>query len=107
MAVAFMHTNAGTPLTIAQIAEAAGCGVRALQTAFYRFRGTTPMRVSQQARLEQARAEILRPGQMQSLARIAAEYGFSSPTRFAQSFRRKYGVYPSEILRDRPDTFAG
>ena len=102
-----MRANAGTPLTIAQIAEAAGCGVRALQIAFHRFRGATPMQVLQQARLEQARAEILRPGQNQSLARIAAEHGFSSPTRFAQSFRRKYGVYPSEILRDRSDTLAG
>jgi len=106
-AEAFMRASAGTPLTIAQIAEAAGCGVRALQIAFHRFRGTSPMQVLQQARLEQARAEILRPGQRQSLARIAAEYGFSSPTRFAQSFRRKYGVYPSEILRVRPDTFGG
>ena len=43
----------------------------------------------------------------ESLARIAAEHGFSSPTRFAQSFRRKYGVYPSEMLRDRYDTLAG
>jgi AraC-like DNA-binding protein len=105
-AEAFMQANAGTPLTIAEIAEAAGCGVRALQIAFQRFRGTTPMRVLQQARLEQARTEILRPGQRQSLARIAAEHGFSSPTRFAQSFRRKYGVYPSEILRERRLTIA-
>ena len=41
---------------------------------------------------------------LESLARIAAEHGFSSPTRFAQVFRRKYGVYPSEMLRDRYDT---
>jgi AraC-like DNA-binding protein len=106
-AEAFMQANAGTPLTIAEIAEAAGCGVRALQIAFQRFRGTTPMQVLQQARLEQARTEMLRAGQTQSLARIAAEHGFSSPTRFAQSFRRKYGVFPSEMLRDRPDTLAG
>ena len=106
-AEAFMRANAGTPLTIAEIAEAAGCGVRALQIAFHRFRGTTPMRVLQQARLEQARTEMLRPGQRQSLARIAADHGFSSPTRFAQSFRRKYGVYPSEMLRDRRDTLPG
>jgi len=98
-AEAFMRANAGTPLTIAEIAEAAGCGVRALQIAFQRFRGTTPMRVLQQARLEQARTEMLRADQTESLARIAAEHGFSSPTRFAQSFRRKYGVYPSEMLR--------
>jgi AraC-like DNA-binding protein len=106
-AEAFMRANTGTPLTIAEIAEAAGCGIRALQIAFHHFRGTTPMRVLQQARLEQARTEMLRPGQTQSLARIAAEHGFSSPTRFAQSFRRKYGIYPSEMLRDRRDTPAG
>jgi AraC-like DNA-binding protein len=106
-AEAFMRANVGAPLTIAEIAEAAGCSVRALQIAFHRFRGTTPMRVLLQARLEQARTEMLRPGQMASLARIAAEHGFSSPTRFAQSFRRKYGVYPSEMLRERHDTFPG
>jgi AraC-like DNA-binding protein len=102
-AEAFMQANAGTPLTIAEIAEAAGCGVRALQIAFQRFRGTTPMQLLQQARLEQARAEMLRVGQTRSLARIAAEYGFSSPSRFAQSFRRKYGVYPSQMQREGRD----
>jgi AraC-like DNA-binding protein len=106
-AEAFMRANAGMPLTIAEIAEAAGCGVRALQIAFHRFRGTTPMRVLQQARLEQARAEMLRTGQSESLARIAAAHGFSSPTRFAQFFRRKYGVYPSEMLRERRLTLTG
>jgi len=106
-AEAFMRANACTPLTIAEIAEAAGCGVRALQIAFHRFRGTTPMRVLQQARLEQARTEMLRPHQTQSLARIATEHGFSSPTQFAQFFRRRYGVYPSEMLRDRRLILAG
>jgi len=95
------------PLTIAEIAEAAGCGVRALQIAFNRFRGTTPMRVLQQARQKKARTEMLRAGQTESLARIAAEYGFSSPTRLARSFRCKYGVYPSEILREKRLTPAG
>ena len=102
-----MRANAAMPLTIAEIAEAAGCGVRALQIAFQRFRGTTPMQVLQQARLEQARTEMLRAGRRQSLARIAAEHGFSSPSQFAQFFRRRYGVYPSEILRERRDLLAG
>jgi AraC-like DNA-binding protein len=106
-AEAFMRANAGMPLTITEIAEAAGCGVRALQIAFRSFRGTTPMEVLQQARLEQARTEMLRPDQMESLARIAAAHGFSSPTRFAQFFRRKYGVYPSAMLREGGDTLTG
>ena len=82
---AFMRANGCTPLTIAEITEAAGCSVRALQIAFRRFRGTAAMQVLQQARLEQALSEMLRGGQTDSLARIAAEHGFSSPTRFASS----------------------
>jgi AraC-like DNA-binding protein len=37
----FMRANASLPLTITEIAEAAGCSVRALQIAFQRFRGTS------------------------------------------------------------------
>jgi AraC-like DNA-binding protein len=106
-AEAFMQANACMPLSIAEIAQAAGCGVRALQIAFQRFRGTSPMRVLQQARLERARTEMMRPGQTQSLARIAAAHGFSSSTRFAQVFRHRYGVYPSELLRERRGILAG
>jgi AraC-like DNA-binding protein len=84
----FMRASAGVPLTIAEVAAAAGCSVRALQMAFHRFRGTTPIAALQRARLDQARTELLRRGQTASLARIAAEHGFSNPTRFAQLFRR-------------------
>jgi AraC-like DNA-binding protein len=95
----FMRANAGAPLTIAEIADAAGCSIRALQMAFRSFRETTPMRALQRARLEQARADVLRADQRVSLARIAAEHGFSNPSRFAQLFRRTYGVYPSQATR--------
>jgi transcriptional regulator GlxA family with amidase domain len=97
----FMRANAREPLTIEAIADAAGCSIRALQLAFRRFRGTTPMAGLQRIRLEAARAEMLRVERVQSLARIAAEHGFSNPSRFAQLFRRTYGAYPSEALRAR------
>jgi AraC-like DNA-binding protein len=99
----FMHANAREPLTIEAIADAAGCSIRALQLTFRRFRGTTPMAALQRLRLEAARTEILRADRAQSLARIAAEHGFSNPSRFAQLFRRTYGAYPSEALRTRRD----
>ena len=97
----FMRANALAPLTIAEIAHAAECSVRALQMAFRRFRGTTPMAALQRIRLEEARTEMLRAGPTESLARIAAGHGFSNPSRFAQLFRRTYGAYPSEALRTR------
>ena len=95
----FMRANAGTPLTIVEIAQAAGCSVRALQVAFQQFRDTTPMAALRRIRLEAARAEMLHAGRTESIARIAAGHGFSTPSRFAQLFRRTYGVYPSEALR--------
>jgi transcriptional regulator GlxA family with amidase domain len=96
-----MRANVASPLTIETIAEAAGCSIRALQLAFRRFRGTTPTAAFQHLRLEAARAEMMRVERTQSLLRIAAEYGFSNPGRFAQLFRRAYGAYPSEALRAR------
>jgi transcriptional regulator GlxA family with amidase domain len=95
----FMGANAREPLTIEAVADAAGCSIRALQLAFRRFRGTTPMSALQRVRLEAARAEMMGSDRGQSLARIAAEHGFSNPSRFAQLFRRAYGAYPSEALR--------
>jgi transcriptional regulator GlxA family with amidase domain len=95
----FMRANVREPLTIETIANSAGCSVRAL--AFRRFRRTTPMAALQRVRLEAARAEMLRVERAQSLARIAAEHGFSNPSRFAQLFRTAYGAYPSEVLRTR------
>jgi transcriptional regulator GlxA family with amidase domain len=50
-------------------------------------------------RLEEARAEMLRNGRVESIARIAAGHGFSNPSRFAQLYRRTYGTYPSEFLK--------
>jgi AraC-like DNA-binding protein len=103
----FMRANASVPLTIEAIANAVGCSIRSLQLAFRRFRGTTPMAALQRIRLEAARAEVLRIAPGQSLARIAAEYGFSNPSRFAQLFRRAWGTYPSEAVRVRRDLTIG
>jgi AraC-like DNA-binding protein len=97
----FMRANLDVPLTIDAIADAAACSVRALQFAFRRFRGTTPMAAMQRFRLEAARADILRRTRNQSLTGIAAAYGFTNPGRFAQLFRRTYGAYPSEALQAR------
>jgi AraC-like DNA-binding protein len=97
----FMHANVREPLTIEAIADSAECSIRALQLAFRAFRGMTPMAALQRMRLEAARSEMMRADRAQSLARIAAEHGFSNPSRFAQLFRRTYGAYPSESLKTR------
>lgn len=95
----FMRANACEPLTIVEIAQVAGCSVRALQGAFQQFRGTTPMAALRRIRLEAARTELLCASSTESIAQIAAGHGFSTPSRFAQLYRRTYGIYPSEVPR--------
>jgi len=58
-------------------------------------------------RLEAARAEMLRNGRTESIARIAAGHGFSNPSRFAQLYRRTYGAYPSDVSKAGPEDFGG
>jgi transcriptional regulator GlxA family with amidase domain len=98
----FMRANAALPITTAEIAQAAGTSIRALQVAFRRFRSTTPMSALRLIRLEGARGKMLHAGSARSVARIAADYGFSNPSRFAQLFRRIYGAYPSAMRRAPP-----
>ena len=50
---------------------------------------------------------MLSAGHSESIARIAAGHGFSTPSRFAQLYRRTYGVYPSEALRTQRGARAG
>jgi AraC-like DNA-binding protein len=98
-----MRARARDPLTAADLALAAGCSVRALQAAFRRFRGTTPMSALRNVRLDLAREEIKRGESAVSVTQIAAEFGFSNPSRFTQLYRQSFGVSPAEALRRRRD----
>ncbi|GID31574.1 helix-turn-helix protein [Paractinoplanes brasiliensis] len=57
-AVAYADANAASPLTPQNIADAAGVGVRALQTGFRRHVGTTPMGYLRRVRLERAHRDL-------------------------------------------------
>ena len=91
----FMRAQAHEPLTIEEIAAAAGCGVRSLQAAFQTFDDGSPMQRLRQIRLELARRSILDTGSDASVAEIAARYQFSNPGRFADLYRRTFGRLPS------------
>jgi transcriptional regulator GlxA family with amidase domain len=90
------------PLTLAEAAAYAGCSVRALQLAFRRCRGVTPMAALRRTRLEAARA-ALADGPT-SIRALAAAYRFTNPGRFARLFKEVFGQSPSELRRakDRP-----
>jgi transcriptional regulator GlxA family with amidase domain len=88
-------------VTMAEAAVCAGCGVRALQLAFRRCRGMTPMAVLCQIRLEAARAALIGTDRPPSIREIAAVYRFSNPSRFARLFKEAFGRFPSEFRRSQ------
>jgi AraC-like DNA-binding protein len=96
-ALDFIHADPGAALTLADVARAAGVGMRALTRGFEKRVGTSPMRYLQQCRLERARAELL--DGRGSVTDIAYRWGFGNLGDFAACYRERYGERPSETLR--------
>lgn len=94
-AVAFMEERAGDPITLTDIADAAHLSPRALQAAFRRHLDTTPTAHLRSIRLEGAHRDLTRAGPVDTVARIAARWGFAHHGRFAAAYRARYGCAPS------------
>ncbi|MGR2739856.1 helix-turn-helix transcriptional regulator [Billgrantia sp. Q4P2] len=97
-AVDFMRANLHQPLTMAEIAEATGVGVRSLQAAFRHFYGTTPMAHLRKLRLEAVHEELSSPVNRLSVGEVALKWGFLHMSRFAAQYRAAYGTYPSDTM---------
>jgi AraC-like DNA-binding protein len=100
-AAAFIDANADQPVTVAEIAAAAGVTARALQYSFRRHYGTSPTGYLRRARLERAHLELhsARPGDGVTVAVVARKWGWASPARFAAAYRQRFGVPPRRTLR--------
>lgn len=98
---AYMEENAGAAISAADIAAAANVSIRALQYAFRRHLGTTPMDYLRRVRLERARADLAAadPYGTEGVTTIAARWGFLSASRFAGLYRGAFGEQPSRTLR--------
>ena len=98
-ALDYMHANLTAPLTVADIAAAAGITGRTLFQYFREFRSTSPMRYLRDARFERVRDALQRPRRDESVAEIATSFGFSHLGRFASEYRTRFGESPSATVR--------
>ncbi|MBV1850027.1 AraC family transcriptional regulator [Catellatospora tritici] len=100
-AVAFVDAHAHQPVTVEDIADAAGLSCRALQTAFSRHVGTTPMAYLRRVRLERAHRDLQAadPTRGATVADVARRWGFTSLSRFAAVYQQEYGRSPRHTLR--------
>lgn len=98
-AEAFITEHACDPLTLSDIAEAAGVPVRTLLHSFRRFRDVSPMQLVREARIERSREMLLSASESARVADIALICGFVNLGRFAGAYREKFGEMPSDTLR--------
>ncbi len=97
----FIEQNLSRPLTVGEIAEAAGVGVRTLQSFFAEDLQQTPMAFVRSLRLDRARADLAdtAPGSGVTVTEIASRWGFTHLGRFATSYAHRFGESPSQTLR--------
>jgi AraC-like DNA-binding protein len=100
-AAAFIEAHADQPVTLADIAAAAGVTGRALQSAFRRYYDITPVGYLRQARLERAYQELrdADPAAGVTVAAVARRWGWISPGQFAVAYQRRFGEPPDRTLR--------
>ncbi|MFC3737652.1 helix-turn-helix domain-containing protein [Paractinoplanes deccanensis] len=98
-AIAFMEEAPARDLTVVDIAEAASVSVRAVQLAFRRHLGTTPMAYLRRLRLEGVRDELLAAQPRDTtVTAVAARWGFLNSSRFATQYREAFDQLPSDTL---------
>ncbi|OXR41485.1 HTH-type transcriptional activator RhaS [Nocardia cerradoensis] len=99
-AVAYMESHIHEDIAVTDIAAAAYVTVRALQLAFRRHLDTTPTAYLKRLRLRGAHEDLITGSadDGDSVATIAAAWGFGHPGRFAALYRRHYGRSPAAVL---------
>ncbi|SDH17957.1 helix-turn-helix domain-containing protein [Klenkia brasiliensis] len=95
-AVAFMDSHASLPITLTDIADAAGTVPHALVHAFRRHDGTTPLDHLGRARLAAAHDDLRQAGPgAGSVDVVAARWGFPGPAEFRVAYAAEYGHPPA------------
>jgi len=99
-AVAFIDEHAHLGITSADIAAAAHVSIRAVQLAFRRHLGMTPLEYLRLVRLDHAHADLLAADPATTtITAVAYRWGFPSASRFTVYYRQAYGIQPSTTLR--------
>lgn len=100
-AMDFIRANARQPLSVEEIANAAGVSVRTLQAGFRDHLDSTPVAMLRRIRLEGAHRDLRSGLPGTTVAEVARRWGFHHPGRFAVHFAQAFGQSPSGFLGRR------
>jgi AraC-like DNA-binding protein/mannose-6-phosphate isomerase-like protein (cupin superfamily) len=97
-ALSVIEKNFQDPISIDDIAEAAGLSTDYFSRMFKQFTGLTPMEYIKNVRLAKAVDLLLMPSV--SVAEAAQRVGFEDPGYFARQFKNSLGISPSRYKRE-------
>lgn len=97
-----IYANPSRRFSLPEMSQSVGMSARSLQKLVMSAFGVTPIEWQIGLRLDAARARLIRGDGKVSITALAGELGFSTPSRFAEQYRRKFGVTPrQDLLRMR------
>ncbi|WP_226662784.1 helix-turn-helix transcriptional regulator [Microbulbifer aggregans] len=91
-----IRQNLSNPLSVNQIAQAAGVSASGLQRLFHKFEGVSVIEFTRQLRLQLA-LDALRSHSV-SVQEASALAGYSSAANFATAFKKLFGFSPREAI---------
>lgn len=94
-----LHDDPGRDWRLADMAELGGSSLRRLQEGFAEHVGASPTQTLRDIRLDRAHHDLSEPDNTDTVAEVAARWGFSSPSRLAAAYKKRYGIPPSEHRR--------
>lgn len=89
--------NMMNPPTLMELSRLIGLNDFKLKKGFKEMFGTTVFGYLREKRLEKA-SYLLQNGSM-NVTEVANSVGYSNPSHFAEAFKGKYGINPSEVLK--------
>ena len=98
-ALAIINERFADPLTLLDIAKAAGTTPRTLQLVFQKELGRSPMQCLQDRRLSFARHLLISDGGQRSVGDAAHLSGHRHFGRFSSAYRQRYGEHPRQTLQ--------
>lgn len=99
-AAELMRQSASDCPSLEKIAAQVGVSVRRLQAGFQNVLGTTPSKFMRDIRLDAVHRKLeLAPREKFTISELATAEGFTHLGRFSAEYKRRFGVTPSDRLR--------
>jgi AraC family ethanolamine operon transcriptional activator len=98
----YLIANVDKPVTLADLCEAAHASERTLLAGFHEVFGTSPKAFLKSYRLNRVKQDLQKAPPGTTITDVALRWGITHLSRFAADYRRMFGEFPHETLKNRP-----